>query len=125
VGCRAVIEGHFNAPATRAGGISEICVERRQSYLKLLCIQLPDFTKWVTTDAFCALVWLQPKTTVTITGSLCGDLNESWVYRQIAHICANGELKAMLKYIGATYKLCSRDHTNIAHISADIPFCTQ
>jgi hypothetical protein len=36
------------------------CVERRQCYLKLIWIQLPDFTKCVTTDAFCALVWPQP-----------------------------------------------------------------
>jgi hypothetical protein len=37
------------------------CVGRRQSYLKLLWIQLPDFTKCVTKDVFCALVWLGPK----------------------------------------------------------------
>jgi hypothetical protein len=36
------------------------CVERRQSYLKLLRIQFPDFIKCVTTDVFCALVWPLP-----------------------------------------------------------------
>jgi hypothetical protein len=35
-------------------------VERRQSYLKLLWIQLPDVTKCVTTDVFCVLVGPQP-----------------------------------------------------------------
>jgi hypothetical protein len=36
----------------------------------------------------------------------------------------NEELEVVLKCMGATYSICCRDHTNIAHISAGMDIWT-
>jgi hypothetical protein len=44
-------------------------------------IQLPDFTKYVTTDAFCALVWPQPFFLILVCEAIGTAANPGLLYQ--------------------------------------------